>query len=485
MFTKMFDDTKLNVMELYSKYLKNKDIVNYVNNINLHTKNELEFLRKNFNNINNEEEFLKNYVSNFVSKVSMLIVSEYGDLILEKRKNNLTSLNVVVINDKDVKNDVYVSKNKLTLNLYYVKGNDIYEKIINIKGVLVYELFHVVINLYNSKVYDVSVHLEKEIISVNHMIGYILNEGFISKIVSEFCTKFKIYNVLNITNIANMRIVNYILNRNKNVVNMVFKDTCEEILNVLPKEEILTYLKEEAKCVALKIKKIVLDDIKDVVVKSKEEEIIVPDSDNTCDLESLIKYCDSKNIVIVDYFNKDKDLLKIPFIDISYNPKTLNYICCILSNLHDRGYAFMYNKSLDGKSFFKVEDQKKGLDSRLFLDLNISLRKYDSKVNYFEILPADLKKFFELSVAVERDDFIEANGDSKYFRLSFLFNNGKYQYELLTHDSYYTKLALKLGFNINENNFIPKLELIVDNRQEGNEVLSLLINKIKEYVTWA
>ncbi len=482
MFVKMFDDSKLNIMELYTKYLKNKNIVNYINDINNKTLSETGNLKVKFPNIENEEVFLRCYLINELNNIVPLIIEDYGKFISDDKKNILSNLkhNVVVINSEKIKNDLYIEEGKLCVNTLFLKGNSIYDKIINVKGILVNELFHVFINLMSSKSYDIKLVLNNGEINLSDMSGIILNEGIISKIVSDFCLKHKLYNVMNASNISYISIVNYILTRCKNVSHLIFNKSYNDFLDFLPLEERLVYLKEEAKSIAVRIKKIKLEDIKDVVVSGVEEEIVIINNSNESDLESLVNYCESKNISVTNYWKKDSENI---FIDFLYDDYNINYINCMIHHLNEKGYSFKYCKAMDGKSFFTVSDFNNNIeDTKLYLDLNICLRKYDKNINYYRGLPNDLKKFLELSLEVESDEFMEVQGNSKYFQLAYNCNSNCYEYVMKTHDSYYSSQALKIGFNQCESSFTPRLLIKGENREHLYSILSDFTNKIKSYL---
>lgn len=258
---------------------------------------EIQNLKEKYPNIQSTNEAinaLKKELMAYIKKIIDAIKEDYISIIPQERLAVLEKLlneeNIKIINDPNYKHDFTANsiKGELIINLSELaKGKNIYEKIEKAKGTLPHEIFHFLIKMLKSE----ELVDERMIINLTNgesirstgMVGFMLSEGFVEKFSEEFCKRHiktgeDFYYTPAPQDSPYIEICNYIMLKNPNLnLNTLFRANYEDILNLLPREEVEQYKIAECISYAIRHKDAKREDIERVrvekITQSNEEEL--------------------------------------------------------------------------------------------------------------------------------------------------------------------------------------------------------------------
>lgn len=229
-------------------------------------------LQDKYPNISNSEEIMRAELFEYLLKLIPAIKDKYGEYIPFDRMQKLDGLlnpkNIVVINNSEDKHDFSADseKGQIIINLSKIAcgdSKDIYDKLVTAKGGLPHEIFHLIIKMLKSS----DLADERMVINLSNgntitsrgMVGFMLNEGFVEKLSSEFCSKQEqlypgeYYYSVAPQYIPYVNICNYIMKTNSNInEKSIFSINYDNCLSGLSKEQIDAYKKAE--CVGFAVR---------------------------------------------------------------------------------------------------------------------------------------------------------------------------------------------------------------------------------------
>ena len=105
--------------------------------------------------------------------------------------------------------------------------------------------------------------------------------------------------------------------------------------------------------------------------------------------------------------------------------------------------------------------------TNLFKDINDVINSFDKSIDYFEMLPRDLRMFFLLMQVAQEDKFLDVEKDWGYYQMVHEKVDELYQYMLVTSDSYYHMVIAKTHFTEIPSTLYPIYQLKTKDRMEA------------------
>ena len=240
-FDDIIRDSSYSSRDLINIYQSDQNFAMFFKEImlkNEQMKNNIINLRKQHSDMN-ESDFFRSVVVNHTKSIIEAIKKEYIGILSPEQIDRLNKFQLEITYDEKFEHDItaHSEKNIISINTaYFGKGKSIEEKIVLAMGTMPHELFHFVIQMLKQKeicdermVYELS---NGEMVKNLGMVGYILNEGFVEKISSDFCKRNGLFYSINPSYIQYVNLCNYIMRNNSQITEeFLIKNNYEGIFN--------------------------------------------------------------------------------------------------------------------------------------------------------------------------------------------------------------------------------------------------------------
>ena len=254
-FDDIIRDSSYSSRDLINIYQSDQNFAMFFKEImlkNEQMKNNIINLRKQHSDMN-ESDFFRSVVVNHTKSIIEAIKKEYIGILSPEQIDRLNKFQLEITYDEKFEHDItaHSEKNIISINTaYFGKGKSIEEKIVLAMGTMPHELFHFVIQMLKQKelcdermVYELA---NGETVKNLGMVGFMLNEGFVEKISSDFCKRNGLFYSINPSYIQYVNLCNYIMRNNSQITEeFLIKNNYEGIFNNFTQDVLERYKQVE------------------------------------------------------------------------------------------------------------------------------------------------------------------------------------------------------------------------------------------------
>ncbi len=491
MLKNLFIDTRLSPSEIIDKYNSNPDITSYLNRLYKKVSLDKQQLKNLYKG--NDIEFIKSQLFSYALHVISLLSKQFENYLTEESLRLLDNLKEQEIELVDDEFELRVT-DKILINVNKLDGEDIVSKTVYAKGILIHELFASVMNVVKDKKSIEIVLNDGKKLEAEVEPGFMIQIGMCEKYAIEFCIKNNLFYIISLPDVCYVQLCSYLIKQYPELKTKVFTSDIDYVLSLLEKEDKELYLLEE--CISYVVRKndisadnisnigtekVEVEEVVEVEVSEFDQEVINLAGGNVS-LKELILECHKKNIEFItcQCGNAAKNIK--PSFKFAYTTLNMLYICNLLKVLGETGYEFKYSKDALN-SYFSIEEKENynfKLPTQMFENIRRVIRQ--TYKNQMPKLPYDLETFVALSYEVENDDCLEIKNASTYFQLGYCKYPNERKYYISTHDSYYTTVAIKSGFQVLDD-FFSMTSLSVVDKEDAFKPLGELIKEIQSYTS--